>query len=501
MLSALGLWVTFGLVFTGIGATLTRASLWRAFWYGWLLTIVTGQIWNLLAPWNSLAQISVFSVGVWGIWHNRHWLRQQLQTSQAALLVLLVIWVLLANGAVGAQSQESVGFDTGLYHTQSVRWIQGYAAVPGLGNLHERLAFNNAFAFYPALQMSGGYHATGYGLAYGLLFGVAVAGFADSILRRVKHWPIAVILLVLTGFECVVAPINGLMTDPAIWLLGALLFWEVLQDTPDRRFIWLLAGVMIAIKLSAVVIALGLAVLTLRKRKLEWAMVWSFSALIPATLRSIIVSGYAVFPIAITRIPTPWTMPMERVQHTADWIASWAKTSTAPPDVVLNNPNWIQDYFIWRSVHGVSILLYWLPVMMTLVIGLYLIRQHNPIRWRLLSIVLMATVYWFLTAPNIRFAGVVLWLIPLTLSLSLVRPLRIWTPALVLFVVVTVVRWPIHAPGEPLPTLPTQARYEAGIFTAQAQGQCWDAPLPCRPGNKALPQWGEPGNVAAGFVF
>ena len=37
-----------------------------------------------------------------------------------------------------------IHYDTGLYHAQSIRWIEEYGVVPGLGNLHSRLAYNSA---------------------------------------------------------------------------------------------------------------------------------------------------------------------------------------------------------------------------------------------------------------------------------------------------------------------------------------------------------------------
>ena len=41
-------------------------------------------------------------------------------------------------------------YDSGLYHFSSIRWINEYAIVPGLGNLHGRLAFNQSFFTYVA---------------------------------------------------------------------------------------------------------------------------------------------------------------------------------------------------------------------------------------------------------------------------------------------------------------------------------------------------------------
>ncbi len=41
--------------------------------------------------------------------------------------------------------------DTGLYHAQTIRWIETFPVVPGLGNLHSRLAYNSSWLTLNAL--------------------------------------------------------------------------------------------------------------------------------------------------------------------------------------------------------------------------------------------------------------------------------------------------------------------------------------------------------------
>lgn len=42
-------------------------------------------------------------------------------------------------------------YDTSLYHYQAIKWIEEYGVVPGLGNLHNRFAYNSAFMALQAL--------------------------------------------------------------------------------------------------------------------------------------------------------------------------------------------------------------------------------------------------------------------------------------------------------------------------------------------------------------
>lgn len=48
-------------------------------------------------------------------------------------------------------SEPIKNYDTALYHAQSIRWIEEYGVVPGLGNLHHRFAYNNSIFSLQAL--------------------------------------------------------------------------------------------------------------------------------------------------------------------------------------------------------------------------------------------------------------------------------------------------------------------------------------------------------------
>ena len=58
--------------------------------------------------------------------------------------------VVLGAGGVISSFAPTV-YDTGLYHAQAVRWINEYGCVKGLGNLHNRFAYNSSFLCLQAL--------------------------------------------------------------------------------------------------------------------------------------------------------------------------------------------------------------------------------------------------------------------------------------------------------------------------------------------------------------
>ena len=68
-----------------------------------------------------------------------------LNTQEFIILSFLIFFVLTA------VVQNITWLDTQSYHAQNIQWIRKYAVVPGLGNLHDRFAFNSMFFVISAL--------------------------------------------------------------------------------------------------------------------------------------------------------------------------------------------------------------------------------------------------------------------------------------------------------------------------------------------------------------
>ncbi|MDZ7776438.1 MAG: hypothetical protein U5L09_12955 [Bacteroidales bacterium] len=73
--------------------------------------------------------------------HEIKGLIQTLNIKQNRAVFLVLAGLVLSIAAIAANGINH--HDTGLYHAQSIKWIQNYPVVPGLGNLHHRLAFNS----------------------------------------------------------------------------------------------------------------------------------------------------------------------------------------------------------------------------------------------------------------------------------------------------------------------------------------------------------------------
>ena len=118
-------------------------------WLGWAITLFLLQILNLFIAINIFSSVPFLMLGVISaivFFKNEGW-KQAASTSSwvySVLLAVTTIWV-----AILSMSSPTI-YDDGLYHFNSIRWLNEYPIVLGLGNLHSRLAFNQSFFAYVA---------------------------------------------------------------------------------------------------------------------------------------------------------------------------------------------------------------------------------------------------------------------------------------------------------------------------------------------------------------
>ena len=115
-------------LYAGIGAVTVYAQIFSIFWK-------VGLVANLVLLFVCILCLICF----------RKQYAKQLQTlrltiTPGRILPLAALFLLFAYGS----SMGVIHYDTSLYHAQSIRWIEEYGIVPGLGNLHSRLAYNSA---------------------------------------------------------------------------------------------------------------------------------------------------------------------------------------------------------------------------------------------------------------------------------------------------------------------------------------------------------------------
>ena len=140
----------------------------------------------------------------------RAFVSTKLSDSKRVLLPGFVVLIALLLFTITHASQGPHDYDMGLYHALAVNWVDEYGSVPGLGNLHSRLAFN--FSLFP------------------------LAAFFDfwTFDQKVFHL-ICSFFFLLVGFYLLLSPFNWLLGDKRVFHLFNILVLIPLFDESSQH--------------------------------------------------------------------------------------------------------------------------------------------------------------------------------------------------------------------------------------------------------------------------
>ena len=141
----------------GIGKSDNRTHT-LSIWMGWAFTLFIFQLIHFVLPLTAFTVLPVFMVGFALSVPEIVAACRRCTNTQNYTLLRLVIWtlfvvvILVVSCWIASRSMlHPKNWDSGLYHFNKIRWINSYPVVPGLGNLHGRLAFNQSFFAYVAV--------------------------------------------------------------------------------------------------------------------------------------------------------------------------------------------------------------------------------------------------------------------------------------------------------------------------------------------------------------
>jgi hypothetical protein len=401
-------------------------------------------------------------------------------------------------------------YDCGLYYAQTLRWMQGYSALPGLGNLHIR--FGNASSWHmlsavfdwPVL-FKGSFDDLGELV---LFWFVLFHGWNTLKLEGFERF-LSLGLVLFALYQC-----HGLLTAPSpdlvVGVLGMQTIWQF------RKFlrIW---NPRQPNQLNTRGLALFTQSLFLAEAKLSAIPFLCFAVALSMVLRSYLLSGYLLFPVLKGPFSPDWLVADGLVQQYLNGVRGFARHILTEAELRAGMGyetvgKWsFQTWFpIWAAERRVSD---WISVVGGISGWLLLvdyasrhIRKSFRSHWPLIFFTWlcgMKLLFWFSNAPDVRFgiailgtgcsyalasllvrlpslrlsantSGMVL-LVPALAVLWFYRDKRtlqdhLLAPAA--YPAVEVVNW--GTPSQPLYT-PKQTEFRPGLDA----DQCWNAPLPC----------------------
>lgn len=396
-------------------------------WTGLAALTVYLVVWSLGSGIDRRTWLPVVLVGLlgWGL-ALRHRPARLLRppTAIAAVVLVLVAWV--ANLSLG----ETTAYDSGLYHLAVIDGAMHGAVVPGLGNLHIRLSSDAAHLLLVAFLGVGPWRGAGQHVANGLLLSLLFLQLGVLLTARVRGARDAlsgrVSLLLLPGVALLVAvDPAGRVSSPSLdvpclvlVVAGGVLLTRAVELAHDGRYL-VAAGAAFGTAFATrpqVAPAIVVAVVLLAARD-AWHQrvarslafgILPASCLVAAAARQSVLSGYPFFPLSWPALRVDWRLDAAAVDRYRETVEAWARRPGDLTSGGLRDWSWLGDWA--RTVATDSDIAVVLGLALVApVVSLLAGRRVAARVGRVELIALLApaaamVAFWFLTAPDTRFA-------------------------------------------------------------------------------------------------
>ena len=413
-------------------------------WLGFVAIVSILELWHIFFAIDWKASVLFAGLGAWQVlsvgrkqWQAYFTACKAYVSSNRTLtciaVVLCLVWCLRA-------MMTPHSFDSGLYHFGSIRWLNEYAIVPGLSHVHWRFGFNQSyFGFLAVLNLwpiwDKGY-ATG-----GLFLLLLTAGtIIETGMRFDRLWRLVFFGSLFLYLSYLASSIADPTPDTAIGLLEIVVMMFLVRIAITKNLceirvkgevlvVVLLCVTLLTTKLSSIAFSVCAvaALLVLLYQVPEVKSFKGVGRLLAALLvlaivhitRGYLLSGVPLFPIHLGAVPAlPWMVAPEFIQYETRLIYSWARLpGVLTPDSVLQNWDWLP---IWLNKLSSNYLVVFISATGLAILHVALVvtspSKQNTKELVLYLPIVLGFIFWFFTAPDVRFAGA---LLPLYFALAL----------------------------------------------------------------------------------
>ena len=349
-----------------------------------------------------------------------YWRKQREALSVGKGVFFSVAIIVFAYGT----SRGYLHFDSGLYHAQAIRWIEEYGVVPGLANLHCRLAYNSsAFVLTALYSMKFLLGRSLHAVAGFMAFVLAIKSFTVvEVFRRKKvlisdFVKIAMLFYISIIYMEMMSPASDYFA--MLFLFYVVVTWVELEEKKEKEItpygmLCVLLAINVTIKLSVAIMLLLVikpAVLLIKEKRYLQICIYlglGIIAVFPYLARNVILSGWLVYPFSgLDLFSFDWKIPIGEVKYDAEEIKVYAKGMR---DVLLKDTplkNWFPQWFqglkglekLWVlgsliSVLGASIIILW---------GIVKRKKEKYGFFFLQGILIVGYLVWQIGTPLVRY--------------------------------------------------------------------------------------------------
>lgn len=273
----------------------------------------------------------------------------------AVVCLLVLLWAYFT-------SRGYMHYDSDLYHAQSIRWIEEYGVVPGLGNLHERFAYNSSFFALSALFSMKFLCGTSMHTMSGF-FALVLCITALDITKSWKNKKflltdyarVGLIYYLITIMDEVVSPASDYSIMCVIFFI--VIKWLDLLEASEKNtapyaLLCVLGVYALTLKLTAgLIILLVIKPLyhLIKEKKVKDILIYLFTGLIvsiPWFVRTVIISGWLLYPFpALDLFEFDWEMNATGIELDAAQITTWGRALYDASLVELPITQWFPNWF------------------------------------------------------------------------------------------------------------------------------------------------------------
>lgn len=331
---------------------------------------------------------------------------------------LILVWAFCA-------SRGYMHYDSDLYHAQSIRWIEEYGVVKGLGNIHVRFAYNSSlFALSALYSMSflgfQSLHTVNGFLA--LILSIEVLGLSRlPKLKKVRlsdFARLAAFYYLTTIYGEITSPASDYAIMCAVFFI--IIKWLSLLEENTKSitpYALICVGCVYAVtlKLTAgfiLLLTVKPACMLIKEKRWKDIALYTFmgvSVILPWIIRNVIISGYLLYPFPELDIfNVEWKIPPEMAAIDAAEIKTWGRGLYNAALVNLPITDWFPN---WFSETLPTLGRLFIALDMLCIISLIAAAVCKPLRAAVLTpdnclaiaAIAASYIFWQFSAPLLRY--------------------------------------------------------------------------------------------------
>ncbi len=314
-------------------------------------------------------------------------------------------------------------YDSALYHIQNIKWIEEYAVIPGLANLHGRFGVNpNIFTLFSLTAMIDLFRQEIFSVNF-TLFAVLVLYFVNKLHSIFKQEGITNIFIYYSVIFITILNLSINLSSPTpdfvsiafpLFVLASIYKPKGPKENTGLRSnipILLLCVYTLTVKLAALPLMILAICIFIKYKEERRTLLWTFLLFslitIPWLIRNIILTGWLVYPLpSLDLFSFDWKVPLAGAINERVWITGWAR-NPGPHAVAASAMSIFEWFPLWWDRLSTTNKLWFVaatsfPVVAFIghVIKIIKLDFHTFI---IIITSFVGVLFWLMLAPDLRF--------------------------------------------------------------------------------------------------